>query len=93
MNEQGFCEECEEGIILKDGLCFNENNCIEKNGDICIKCGNKNDNSYSCLNSVFGCVDTTIKNCIKCEDIYNFNNCTKCEEGMKLNDEGICVEI
>lgn len=89
MNEQGLCEECEEGLSLKNGLCFNEYNCIEKNGDICIKCGNKNDNSYSCLNSVFGCVDTTIKNCTKCEDIYNFNNCTKCEGGMKLNDKDL----
>ena len=90
-NEEGLCEECQIGNFLKEGLCFNDEDCIEKDGNICLKCVNKNDNSYSCLNNVFGCVETNIKNCILCDNIYDFNKCTKCEEGFELNEEGNCI--
>ena len=89
-NEEGLCEECENDMILKDGICFNDNDCIEKKDDICIKCRNKIESLF-CLNSIFGCVDTTVKNCTICEDMKDFNKCTKCEDGFELNEEGICL--
>ena len=85
-NREGLCEECEEGTVLKEGLCINENDCLEKNMDICIKCQNKTEYSYSCLNSIFWCVETQINNCLLCDDIHNFNKCNKCEEGYELNE-------
>ena len=90
-NEEGSCEECITDYNLKEGLCYNEKDCIEKDGNTCLKCASKNDNSYSCLNNVFGCVDTKVKNCTLCDNIFDFNNCTKCEEGFELNEEGNCI--
>ena len=59
-------------------------------GNTCLKCGSKNDNLYPCLNHLFGCVETNIKNCSFCDNIFDLNNCTKCEEGFELNDDGKC---
>ena len=88
-NEEGKCEICEENMILKEGLCYNEKDCIEKNGDICIKCGNSNNNS--CLNNIFGCVDTKVENCLKCDNLFDLNTCTQCLEGFELNENGKCI--
>ena len=87
------CEQCEENMVLKEGICFNEKDCIEKNGDTCIKCLNSNNNIYSCLNEVFGCVDTLVKNCLKCDNLTNFNKCTQCDEGYELNERYECDKI
>ena len=66
--------------------------CIEKdeNGD-CQKCKGKNDEEgYFCLNSEFGCVKTLFDNCLKCDNILDFDKCSKCSENYKINDYDIC---
>ena len=90
-NEEGLCEECQIGYNLTEGHCYNEEDCIEKDGNTCLKCGNKNMNLFPCFNEFFGCVETSIKNCSLCNDIFALNNCTKCEEGFELNKEGNCI--
>jgi len=87
--EEGECEICEENMILKEGLCYNDKDCIEKKGDICVKCGNSNNNS--CLNNIFGCVDTKVENCLKCDNLFDLNSCEQCLEGFELNENGKCV--
>ena len=41
-----------------------------------------------CANEVLGCVETTTKNCLRCDDILNFNICTECQEGYIKNNLG-----
>ena len=91
-DEEGLCQECENGSNLKNGLCFNDEDCIEKDGDSCIKCVNKDENLYSCLNNIFGCVETAVPNCVSCNDLENLNKCTKCEDGFELDEEGNCIQ-
>jgi hypothetical protein len=45
----------------------------------------------TCLNDLFGCVDTYAKNCLKYDDIFDFNSCTECLEGFTMNENGECV--
>ena len=87
------CEICEEGLILsEEGLCINKQDCIEEKSSVCVKCEN---NQYSwlssCLNDMFGCIDTYAKNCLKCNNILDFNSCSECIEGFSLNENGECV--
>ena len=64
----------------------------EENGK-CVKCNEKNYDYYDmCLNSVYGCVQTVVSNCLKCNNIFNFDNCTECLEGYELDDKGDCVD-
>ena len=91
-NEEGnSCSECLEGLNLnEEGLCINERDCSEKEGDKCVYCiNNRHPWKNSCLNEIFGCVETNDENCYRCDDIFDFNNCTECFEGYVLN-EGIC---
>ena len=44
-----------------------------------------------CANKVLGCVETTTKNCLRCDDILNFNICTECKEGY-INNLGCYKE-
>ena len=93
-NEEGTkCAECQKGFILSEnGLCLNEEDCIEKEDNICVYCQNKR---YpwraTCLNKIYGCVDTKDENCYRCDDIYDFNTCTECFEGYEVNNEGKCI--
>ena len=92
-NEQGnACVECEQGLTLnEEGLCINEEDCCEMEEDKCIECINKKHPlKGSCLNNIFGCVETKDDNCYKCDNIFNFNNCTECYDGYILND-GTCI--
>ena len=92
-NEQGnSCSECEQGLTLnEEGLCINEEDCCEMEDFKCVECINKKHPlKSSCLNSIFGCVETKDENCYRCDDIFNFNNCTECYDGYILN-EGICL--
>ena len=58
---------------------------------ICEKCRNEENEFFFCANSVFGCIKTFLKNCIKCDDLFNLFECTECEEGYKINEYGMCV--
>jgi len=91
-NEEGTaCEVCIKGYTLNEnGLCVNEDNCAEKNGDgSCTKC--VSDKGNLCLNKDFGCVDSFYDNCLECNDVLDFSECTKCAEGYHVNDYGKCV--
>ena len=97
-NEEGTaCEQCIEGYeINEEGYCIDVANCEERINGICVKCKNKIDfDGYLikyCANEVFGCVETTYKNCIKCNNLKKIYACTECEEGYIINSFGDCVE-
>ena len=95
-NKEGTsCEICDDGYKLRDGLCIDDIHCIERNEDgMCKKCQNE-ENSYfiRCINIVFDCVESYFnKNCLKCNDILNFQSCTKCNDGYFLNEQNKCVK-
>jgi len=91
-NDEGTrCAECNYGFTLGDnGLCIDDQNCLEKNENgECTKC-NFEKGDY-CLNNIFGCVKILgYSYCLECNDIFNFYNCTKCSEGYILNQYGGC---
>ena len=95
-NEEGnACAFCINGLDLDDnGLCVDNEHCIEGKNKVCKKCGKK-DNEYFeyCFNSDFGCVETFTKNCLECNDILDLNKCTKCFDGYELNLENKCTKI
>ena len=94
-NEEGTaCEICLDGFnVNKDGLCVNDEVCLEKNEDeSCKKCLN-DENNYFCLNNYFGCVEIYDENCLECNDIFNLDKCSKCLEGYEINEEGECIKI
>ena len=39
-----------------------------------------------CLNNVFGCVETLAENCLRCDNMFNFDECTECKKGYEFND-------
>ena len=87
------CEICVQNFTLNEnGLCIDENHCIEKNEEgECKKC--YNDELYGfCLNNQFECIETYSDNCLECNNILDFNKCTKCLEGYEFDENGNCVE-
>ena len=92
-NEEGtICKICVNGINLDvNGLCVESDHCIKGKNEVCKKC-EKKDNDYFnfCLNSNFGCVETSIENCLECDDILDFNKCTKCMNDFELNSNNQC---
>ena len=94
-NEEGnSCEACMENYILNsNNICEDNIHCVEKNNGACQKCQKKENDTFNyCLNSALGCVETELKNCLKCDDIFNFNKCNECAEGYELNDKNQCNE-
>ena len=86
-NEEGTaCEECVEGYELnEEGYCNDINYCEEKVDGKCVKCKSeigKYDNYY-CANEIFGCLENSSENCIRCDNLNNLYECTKCKEGYK----------
>ena len=45
-----------------------------------------------CLNKEFGCVDSFLEHCIRCDDILDLDKCTKCEDGYDINEYGYCFK-
>ena len=89
------CKICNEGFVLdKNGICVDNEHCLDKNDDgICKKCQN-DDNGTFCVNKDFGCeIIFSDYNCLECNDIFNFNRCTKCFDGFELNENYECIEI
>ena len=83
------CQLCLDGYILKNGLCVDEEHCIEMANDICKTCQNDEFVSF-CLNELFGCVEINSKHCLECKIITDFNICDKCEPGYVLNGFDEC---
>ena len=98
-NEEGTgCEICLEGLTLDEkGLCIDKNSCKEEKDGICQKCPSNDEDRafhYHCLNSIFGCVETYLENCLECNDILDFDKCTKCIDGYIINPENNkCMKI
>ena len=92
-NEEGTeCEICNDYCELVNGLCVDTVECAEEENGECIKCNEIDyDDYYMCLNSVYGCVETWTLNCLRCDNMYNFDECTECLEGYELNDSGNCI--
>ena len=90
------CEQCvnnddDQYILNENGICINENRCVEKKDGICQKCENELFTTY-CLNNIFGCVKMFTNNCLECNDIFNLGKCTKCFEGYELNKYNYCIK-
>ena len=84
-NEEGTaCAECINGYELnEEGLCVDIDICEEKKGGKCNKCKNIiSPNGYHyCANEIFGCLETAVENCLRCDNLNNLYQCTQCEEG------------
>ena len=93
-NEEGTkCEECVEGFqLIEEGYCINMENCEEEKDGICLKCKGLENHWWNsiCSNAVFGCIETPTKNCLRCDDILEFNKCTECKEGYRKTFYGGC---
>ena len=95
-NKEGTkCEICDDELILdENGMCVEKKHCEDEKDGICQKCfSTEDDNYYYCLNSYFGCTETSSDNCLECNDISDFNKCTKCFYGFKLDEYGNCDKI
>ena len=92
-NEGGdACEICEEGFILENGLCIDNEHCVEKDKDgSCKKC-QKDDIESFCLNKDFGCVQEYTNNCLECNNVLELDKCTKCIDGYYLDENGECYQ-
>ena len=97
LNEDGTkCETCEKGLnATAEGICFDDIHCELFQDEKCIKCQSDNPWGYTgyCLNEVFGCIDSFLLHCIRCDDIMNLDICTQCEEGYEIDEIGDCVKI
>ena len=93
-NEEGTkCEICDNNIELNNGTCVDKTQCAEENNGECVKCNEKSNKGYNmCLNSAYGCVETWASNCLRCDNILDFDECTECMEGYNLDDYGDCVD-
>ena len=95
-NDKGNgCLSCENGLVPnKDGLCYDDIHCDKKENGICQKCLKEHSGGYYsyCLNKEFGCIDSFLKNCIRCDDIFNLDSCTQCENGYQIDENGYCVQ-
>ena len=95
-SEATACELCLDGYELRDGLCFDEQHCIERNEDgICKKCQKTEDEYYEqCLSKVFGCIEGYYdENCLECDDLSDVGECTGCMEGYEFDRNNNCVKI
>ena len=94
-DESTACEVCLEGYELRDGLCFDEQHCAERNEDgTCKRCQRTEDEIYEqCISEVFGCVEGYYDPyCLECNNLTFVGECTKCMDGYHFNNYYNCVE-
>ena len=94
-NDEGSaCVECaNEYTEVKNGVCVNNVECEIENDGECVKCNEKShDNFNMCVNKLYGCVETILENCLRCDNELNFDSCIECEEGYELNEYNECIE-
>ena len=95
-NEEGTaCDQCIDGYELgNEGYCVNYERCEEKQDETCIRCRQEpTDILYFCANKYFGCLETLVNACVKCDNIFDLYSCTECEEGYRLKTDGLCQKI
>lgn len=97
LNEDGTkCQLCDHSINTTDeGICYDDYHCIKDKNGKCVKCQKENQYGYPtyCFNEEFGCIDSFLDNCIKCNNIFDMDVCTECEEGYEIDEYGDCTEI
>ena len=97
LNKEGTkCEICQRDLNTNEaGICFDEEHCDKHQNGKCIKCQDDNQFGYNgyCLNEEFGCVDSYLKHCIRCDNILEMDKCTQCEEGYEIDEYGKCILI
>ena len=90
------CSKCEnEELEINDnGLCYDKIHCEKFEKGNCIKCQKDNLKGYNsyCLNKEFGCIDSFLYNCLRCDNILHLDECTQCERGYILDEEGNCIQ-
>ena len=95
-NKEGTaCEECLKGYkVGKDGYCIDTTRCLEEKDGECIKCSEEeNENGYAyCANKIFGCVESIMDNCLRCDNLLDIYHCTECKPGYTLLLTGGCRE-
>ena len=94
-NSEGTeCAECKDDYAdLIGGLCVNFKECELENEGKCEKCVEKSHNGkFMCINDVFGCIETNVNHCLKCNNMADFNECTECEEGYESSRGRFCVK-
>ena len=96
LNDKGDgCQICENGLNATDaGICYDDIHCEKNENGVCTKCQSENPYGYFsyCLNEVYGCVDTFLKHCIRCDNILELDYCTECEDGYEIDEYGDCVQ-
>ena len=94
-NEEGTaCEECLDGYeVSEEGYCIDVEHCEKRENGICVQCQEEDfyAGSFYFANSVFNCLRTFVRFCVKCNNITDLFSCTECEEGFELNEYGICI--
>ena len=95
-NKEGTsCEECIEGYeVGKKGYCVDTSRCLEEEDGECLRCSEEeNDNGYAyCANKIFGCIESIVDNCKRCDNLLDLYQCTECKEGYILLLTGECQE-
>ena len=95
-NKEGTaCEKCLEGYeVNEEGFCVDKDYCEKKIDGKCVKCKDvKSINEYDlCANEIFGCLESTKDNCLKCNNLENLYQCTECKEGYTNTIYGCIAE-
>ena len=96
-NENGTkCETCKYLFeIREEGYCYNIRDCYDiEDDDTCSKCRKQSFYGFpTCLNKYYGCVETSVNNCLRCDNPLEFEICTECLEGYELSENGSCEKI
>ena len=89
-NKEGTaCEQCINGYELNEkGYCVDKNICEEKEDGKCLKCKDIiSENGYQyCANEIFGCLESSKKNCLRCDNLNDLYECTECKKGYRKDN-------
>ena len=88
-NEEGTaCAECKNGYeVNNEGICIDIDICEEKKDGKCNKCKDiiSPNGYFYCANEIFGCLEITRPNCLRCDNLEDLYECTECEEGYYIS--------
>ena len=79
-NKEGTaCEQCLDGYeVGENGYCVDVEHCEKKENGICVKCIDDDEyGNFYCANSIFGCLESSFADCLKCDDWENLYYCTE----------------
>ena len=80
--------------LMNKEFCVDIDICEEKKDGKCMKCKDiigKNGYSF-CANEIFGCLESVIDDCLRCDDMEYLDECTECKEGYQNTFNG-CEKI